>query len=113
MLDEKNLLNIALSYFDAWNQHDIHQLDLLMAQYIELTDWDIACVGKSETLAANEEIFSHNPGINAEIIELTTGRNKVYAELVIKTAGETLKVLDVISIDSSTRLIFKIEAYRQ
>lgn len=113
MIDDRELREIALRYFKAWNQHNVQELKLLMSDNIKLVDWEIICEGKTKTIEANNSIFMKNPDIKADIINITVVHNTVFAELMIKTKGTALKVLDILIIEDSTKLIQKIEAFRQ
>ena len=57
-------------------------------------------------------IFDNVNNISAEVQDIGYNDNKVYAELLIQADEDTIKVLDVITINDNSN-ITKISAYKQ
>lgn len=113
MLEQQELIALAKRYFTAWNNHDLSSLKQLMSHDIELVDWEINCVGINDTLEANSAIFRNNPDIEAQIVSINSVNNIVFARINVLTNKVSLNVMDILTFNSESKLICKIDAYRQ
>jgi len=112
MLNGTDLISVAKQYFDAWNKQNTNHLSFLFDKDVVLQDWDITATGKEDVVKANQNIFDNVNNISAEVQDIGYNDNKVYAELLIQADEDTIKVLDVITINDNSN-ITKISAYKQ
>ena len=88
---------VALRYFQHWNNRDLKGLSEILSDDVILVDWEINVSGLKPVLNANEQIFNDVDGIRAEVITLATVDNTVIAELDIHISDtEILEVVDVL-----------------
>ena len=108
---EEKMKKIASNYFVAWNDHDLHRLNLLFDEKIVLKDWDIYAVGIDDVLNANLNIFKNVPDIKVEVLDMAVYEKKVFAEIkVFINHEENIEVVDVLEFEND--LIVKIKAYK-
>ena len=103
---------LALKYFEAWNNHDLGTLSEISSDEVTLRDWELSISGKSDFLKANSEIFKNNPGINAELRNFFINGNEVVAILHISShaSDDIHPVVDHIKFENNK--ITSITAYR-
>ena len=103
---------LAVKYFEAWNNHDLGTLSEISSDEITLRDWELSVSGKSDFLQANSEIFTQNPGIAAELKDLFINGNEIVAILHISShaSNDIHPVVDHIKFEN--KKIASITAYR-
>ena len=103
--------DIAIRYFEYWNNQDLDGLRSMFANDVSLQDWEIDVAGIHRVIEANANIFENLPGIRAEIVRLVFDQDSIFAQLVIHlTDNENISVIDVISIENNK--IKRIHAYK-
>ena len=103
--------NVAVQYFEFWNNQDVDGLRTLFAEDVSLKDWDIEVAGVEEVIKANEAIFNELPDIKAEILQLGMDEGVVFAQIAIHlNTNESISVVDVLNIEGTK--IKSIQAYK-
>lgn len=108
-----HLINLASSYFTAWNSNDIEELKPMLSEDVTLVDWDISEQGFDAVVAANQKIFDTVPGIHAEVLSMATNSadSTVFAQLRVHVSDtESIDVVDVITFNKTH--ITSIKAYK-
>ena len=103
---------LAVKYFEAWNNHDLGALSEISSEEVTLRDWEISVSGKSDFLKANSKIFKNNPGIKAELKGFFINGNEIVAILDISShaSDDIHPVVDHIKFENNK--IASITAYR-
>lgn len=111
-MQKSGVNDLALQYFEAWNNHDLEALAKLSSETITLRDWELSISGKDEFLKANAKIFYQNPGIRAEIKNLFVNGNNIVAilEITSESSDDLHPVVDHINVENNK--IASITAYR-
>ena len=108
---EEKMKKIASNYFVAWNDHDLHRLQLLFDKKIVLKGWDIYAIGIDDVLNANSNIFKNVPDIKVEVLSMAVYQKKVFAEIkVLISEEESIDVVDILEFENY--LIRKIKAFK-
>ena len=93
--------DIANQYFEYWNNQDLEGLRSLFSPNISLKDWEIEVVGAEQVIAANAAIFKNVPEVRAEILQMGSGKDVVFAKLCIHlNEREKISVVDVLSFEN-------------
>lgn len=107
------MINLAIEYFLAFESKNLYKLETMFADTISLTDWDINLHGKTEVLAATENIFKTVNRLKITIERLLSNNNTVIAELKILIDDNILlNVVDILDFDTGGKLQ-KITAYKR
>ena len=107
----QKLLQVAESYFQLWNEHNLIELSKILTPDVTLLDWDVEISGREGILMHTAEVFKNFPNISAEVVGTAFSEKKVMAEISLKISGEeNLSVVDVLSIQDNK--IFSIKAYK-
>ena len=106
----------ALEYLNHFQNKNINGIKELLANDVELHDWDIHKIRKEDTVKAFEVIFETFDTIEVDIKNTMESIDKslVSVEMIIKLQSETsieIKVVDLIQFENG--LIKSIRAYKQ
>ena len=105
--------NLIKTYFQAFSNKDIHELEGLFSNEIILKDWEIFAEGKEEVLLANKNIFDSVDSISANLKELyLDGLVAVCIIEITVNKDEVLKVIDVIKFNDQMEIV-EVSAYKQ
>ena len=105
--------NLIKTYFQAFSNKDIHELEVLFSNEIILKDWDICAEGKQEVLLANKNIFDSVDSISTDLKELyLDGLVAVCIIEITINKDEVLKVIDIIKFNDQMK-IKEVSAYKQ
>ena len=107
------MIELVNDYFKSFSDKNLGKLTKLFSDDVCLTDWEINAVGKPDVIAANKKIFDSVQSISIEILRIDQIGVKFYCLLNISIDREVIRVLDVLTLDSSGRLIRNVDAYRQ
>jgi predicted SnoaL-like aldol condensation-catalyzing enzyme len=108
----EKLRKFALDYFDVWNAQDLTGLADLLADDVDLTDWEVSAHGKTSVVNANQKIFQTVPEIRAEIVKVVADDMVAFAELkVFISPDEFIEVVDILTFSSEFK-INSIHAYK-
>ena len=112
-LGYRRMRELVTKYFEDFSNKDLEKLSDIFSEEITLQDWDIHAEGKQNVLEANKNIFNSVDTISVNLNELYIDDNVATCiiEIVINNE-ETLKVIDVIKIDTNGK-IKEISAYKQ
>lgn len=104
---------LAIRYFQSFANKDIASLDLLMADNVVLTDWEVQIMGKENILAHNKRFFDRVKTLNVDIQKIAIGQDCVISEIriIVNNSGQ-LFVTDVIEFDDEDK-IKAIRAYKR
>jgi hypothetical protein len=110
---DRVMRELVIKYFEDFSNKDLEKLSDIFSEEITLQDWDILAEGKQNVLEANKNIFNSVDTISVNLNELYIDDNVATCiiEIVINNE-ETLKVIDVIKIDTDGK-IKEISAYKQ
>ena len=104
---------IVKKYFEYFSNKDIEKLSDIFSEEIVLQDWDIFVKGKKQVLEANKKIFNSAKNISVNLNELYVDGNVATCVIkIILNNKEMIKVIDIIKINSSKKII-EISAYKQ
>jgi len=109
-------VNYLLSYFRMFSSQDLDGLSSILDDNLVLRDWDINCIGKSESLVAVKNIFESVDSIFVEpvkiIVDATDNSAACILNIFINSDEKPLKVVDFIRVNR-LGLIVEISAYKQ
>lgn len=109
-------VNYLLSYFRMFSSQDLDGLYSIFDDNLVLRDWDISCIGKSESLVAVKNIYASVDSIFVEpakiIVDATDNSAACILNIFINSDEKPLKVVDFIRANS-LGLIVEISAYKQ
>ena len=107
------MIELVNDYFKSFSDKNLDKLARLFSDDVCLTDWEIKAVGKSDVIAANKIIFDSVQSIAIEVLRVDQIDARFYCLLNIAIDREVIRVLDVLTLDPSGRLISSVDAYRQ
>ena len=103
--------DIAIRYFEYWNNQDLDGLRSLFAKDVSLKDWEIDVAGIDRVIEENAKIFKDLPGIKVEIVKIVFDQDSIFGQLVVHlNENENISVVDVLSIENNK--IKRIHAYK-
>lgn len=106
------LKRLALKYFETFSNKDLDGLADMFADDVDLRDWNIQALGKTDVLVANKNIFNNVKTISVAPLELYRDNNTVVAEIEILVNGEEyLSVVDVIMFNDEGKIV-SVRAYK-
>jgi hypothetical protein len=104
--------NIAIRYFNAFENKDLSSIRELLDINVELRDWDIEATGIESVIAATNNIFNSVECISLEMINIFHDRNFVIGEMKITiNKANSIRVVDIIEFNSLCK-ICTIRAYK-
>ena len=106
-MNNLELKELSLIYFDAFSNKDISKLSEIYDDTVHLIDWAIDVSGKDEVLKANKALFENDFSLEVLAIENIHGQSdlKTANQIEINIEGQSkLKVLDVITFNSSGKI---------
>mmetsp|Transcript_43588 Transcript_43588/g.98540 ORF Transcript_43588/g.98540 Transcript_43588/m.98540 type:complete len:168 (-) Transcript_43588:136-639(-) len=106
-------MELANTYFDTWNKHDLEGLRGLFHEDVALRDWDVEKFGANEVVEANGGIFEAVPNIQIEVLKIHESTGVVSAEILVHLNNEAKDVLKVVDIiEHSDGKITAVRAYK-
>ena len=106
-----DLKQLATKYFETFSRKDTNGLSELFTDDVVVRDWEIHPQGKTDVLAANQNIFDRVDTITVTPLALYEDGNTVSAEIEVLINGDTkLLVVDVITFEGDK--ISSLRAYK-
>jgi len=104
----------VMSYFKYFQEGNLEELSKLYHDDVHLIDWNGEWKGKEEVLKMNKELFESDVWryrvIVTDVEQPVFRDSRLYCKIQITIGNDTLKVLDVIDLNTKGEII-KIEAY--
>ena len=110
------LLDVAQTYFDLWNQKNPTLLLSCFSERVQLRDWEVEVNGSENVFDTNRKIFSTFPAAEILVINMLPCCEKMTVccelELLLNNQESViLKVVDIIEFDSDLK-ITALRAYK-
>ncbi len=110
--DIHDIYNLLDLYFYNFKTKNIKELEKMFDDKVKLRDWNIEVTGKSDVVAANQDIFDNTGEIQIKRLStLAHESGLTFSELILTANGEEIKVLDVIVFNDDSK-ITSIRAYK-
>ena len=105
---------LVKEYFKAFSNKDIDKLSEMLADNVELKDWDIDITGKNEILEHNRQFFNSISTIDIQVTGLVNiSEDYVMADISILIDNTiSLNVQDRITFNTEGK-ITRIKAYKK
>ena len=105
------LKQLAEAYFNAWMNKDSSQLSNLLAEDVQLTDWNVYVAGKNSLIEFNNKFFDSVQTLDVKVKSIVNEKDTVVAELDITVDETKIKVVDILLFDQYNKII-SIHAYK-
>jgi len=100
-----------LDYIAAYARKDLAAIGAMLADDVQLRDWNLAVRGKEAALAETARNFAAAATVDIETLALYTSEDAVAGELrIVVDQHEELHVVDVLSFDAQGAIV-SIRAY--
>lgn len=102
---------LVRDYLRLFSEKNTRMLSDMLADDVELIDWDNAVTGKAAVLAFNQMVFDSVDTIDIYIDQLSDPAATMFAQIKVVIDGKSIDVVDVITIADGK--IKKIQAYKK